>query len=147
MDKHDFSDEKNKRFIAVLNKKHDIGRLMNALGHMSVGLAGSDGSDSEMCFLNYRDKDSNDHPNISKYPFIVLKTDNSNKIRKIRNEALTRGIQFTDFTTTMTVGSSEEQLDATAATKEENLEYIGICMFGKTEDLKEFTKKCSLFKI
>lgn len=30
-------DENSKRFIAVLNKKVEPGRLMNALGHMMVG--------------------------------------------------------------------------------------------------------------
>jgi len=34
-------DENSKRFVAVLNKKIEIGKLMNALGHMTVGLTGS----------------------------------------------------------------------------------------------------------
>ena len=33
-------DENTKRFAAVLNKKIEIGRFMNALGHMTAGLAG-----------------------------------------------------------------------------------------------------------
>lgn len=33
-------DENSKRFIAVLNKKIETGKLMNALGHMSAGLVG-----------------------------------------------------------------------------------------------------------
>jgi len=31
-------DENSLRFIAVLNKKVETGKLMNALGHMSAGL-------------------------------------------------------------------------------------------------------------
>lgn len=139
-------DENDKRFVAVLNKKIEIGRLMNALGHMTAGLAGSVGDASEMCFLPYEDADGGAHPGISHFPFIVLKADNGNKIRTVRNEAIARGIPFTDFTDTMIVGTSAEQVEATRATVEQNLEYFGIVLFGSTEELKEFTGKFSLFR-
>src|SRR3989344_1319734 len=138
-------DENSMRFMAILNKKIETGRLLNALGHMSAGLAGGSGLAGEMHFLQYQDKDAGVHPNISHFPFIVLKADNSNQIRTARNEALKRGIPFTDFTNTMTVGTSQEQLDKTHETIEAELEYFGICMFGKTSVLKEFTGKFSLF--
>ncbi|KKQ26947.1 MAG: hypothetical protein US42_C0018G0021 [Candidatus Magasanikbacteria bacterium GW2011_GWC2_37_14] len=139
-------DEKSKRFIAILNKKVDIGKLMNALGHMTAGMAGGNGKAEEMCFLQYQDKDGGKHPNISHFPFIILKADNSNKIRAVRNECITRGILFSDFTSTMTIGTSEEQQNNTRETSEAELEYYGIVMFGLTDDLKEFTGKFSLFQ-
>lgn len=142
----DLPDERSYRFVAVLNKKIEAGRLMNALGHMTAGLAGKSGKAEEMHFLEYQDKDGGIHPNISHFPFIVLKADNSNQIRTIRNEALTRGIIFTDFTSTMTVGTSEEQQNATKSTPEAELEYYGICLFGSTQELREFTGKFSLFQ-
>jgi hypothetical protein len=138
--------ENSKRFIAVLNKKVEAGRLMNALGHMTAGLVGGYENVGDMCFLQYKDKNGGAHPNISHYPFIVLAADNSNQIRTVRNEAIKRSIPFTDFTSTMTVGTSQEQVNATAATPELELEYFGICMFGNTDDLREFTKKFSLFR-
>jgi len=76
----------------------------------------------------------------------VLKVDNSSQIRKVRAEALARKISFNDFTSTMTVGTSEEQIERTKNTAEADLEYWGICMFGKTEELREFTGKFSLFQ-
>lgn len=142
----DLPDENNYRFIAVLNKKIEPERLMNALGHMTAGLAGGYGKASEMWFLEYKDKNGSSHPYISHFPFIVLAADNSNQIRTVRNEAVARGIIFTDFTNTMTVGTSQEQLDATLATDEASLEYYGICMFGQTDKLREVTKKFSLFR-
>lgn len=119
---------------------------MNALGHMAAGLAGGSGMQNEMFFLEYKDKDNGRHPNISHFPFIVLQSDNSNKIRNARNEALKRKIPFTDFTSTMTVGTSEKQIQATKETPESGLEYYGICLFGTTSELKEFTGKFSLFR-
>jgi len=145
MDFNQLPNENSKRFIAILNKKIETGRLMNALGHMTVGVAGGNNLSQEMCLLQYEDKSGGTHPNISHFPFIVLKADNSNKIRSVRNEAIQRGILFTDFTSTMTVGTSEDQVKRTKDTSESALEYYGICLFGETEMLREFTKKFSLY--
>jgi hypothetical protein len=139
-------DETTKKFVAVLNKKIETGKLMNALGHMTAGLAGGFGKGHEMSFLEYKDKDNNIHPNISHFPFIILKGENSNQIRKVRNEAMARNILFTDFTSTMTVGTSADQIKKTAETPEAELEYWGICLFGEAVTLKEFTGKFSLFQ-
>jgi hypothetical protein len=79
------------------------------------------------------------------FPFIILKADNGNQIRKVRQEALVRNIPFTDFTSTMTVGTSAEQVERTAQTPEAELEYFGICLFGETQWLRGFTGKFSLF--
>ena len=139
-------DENAKRFIAVLNGKIEIERLINALGHMTAGLVGRFKDVSELCFLQYQDKDGGLHPNISHFPFIVLKADNSNQIRTVRAQALAREVPFTDFTSSMIVGTSTAQLEATQASSETELEYFGICLFGDTVMLKEFTKKFSLYR-
>ncbi len=138
--------ENSKRFVAVLNRKIETGRIMNALGHMTAGLAGGSGRADEMCFVQYPDKSGSAHSNISHFPFIVLKADNSNKIRIVRNECIARGIPFSDFVSTMTLGTTQEQQNATLSTSEEDLEYFGIVMFGATDVLKEFTGKFSLYQ-
>ncbi|MFS1938255.1 DUF2000 domain-containing protein [Vibrio splendidus] len=138
-------DESQKRFIAVLSKKMDLGRTLNVLGHLSVGLSNQLESD-ETCYVDYEDLDDNVHPNLSHYPFIVLKADNSNKLRKVRDEAFSRGIKFTDFTSSMIEGGSAEQQQRTKEIKEEDLEYLAVCLFGDTDILREFTKKFSLYK-
>ena len=139
-------DETTKRFIAILNKKIETGRLMNALGHMTAGLVGGSDNPQEMYFLQYEDRDGGAHPNISHFPFIVLTAENSNQIRTVRKEAIARHIPFTDFVSTMTVGTSQEQIERTRATAEAELEYWGICVFGSTAELRELTKKFSLLK-
>lgn len=138
-------DENSRRFVAVLNKKIEPGRVMNALGHMTAGLVGGFENVDALCFLQYEDKDGGRHPNISHFPFIVLKAENSNKIRHVRNECLVRGIPFSDFTSTMTIGTSQEQLTATQATSEAEFEYFGIVLFGDTWILREFIGKFSLY--
>ncbi|MHA2763354.1 DUF2000 domain-containing protein [Vibrio harveyi] len=138
-------DENQKRFVAVISKKVEVGRAVNVLGHLSVSLA-SQLSDGDAVYIDYNDLDGNVHPNISHYPFIVLRADNSNKIRKLRQEALDKDIPFSDFTHTMVEGGSEVQQQTTKNTPEAELENLGICLFGETETLRELTKKFSLYR-
>ncbi|NOJ16746.1 DUF2000 domain-containing protein [Vibrio jasicida] len=138
-------DENQKRFVAVISKKVEVGRAVNVLGHLSVSLANQLSDDDEV-YTDYHDLDGNLHPNISHYPFIVLRADNSNKIRKLRQEALDKSIPSSDFTHTMVEGGSEIQQQTTKNTPEAELEYLGICLFGETETLRELTKKFSLYR-
>ncbi|CAE6948111.1 hypothetical protein ACOMICROBIO_LKFPLAJE_04141 [Vibrio sp. B1FIG11] len=138
-------DENQKRFVAVISKKVEVGRAVNVLGHLSVSLA-NQLSDGDTVYTDYHDLDGNVHPNISHYPFIALRADNANKIRKLRQEALDKGIPFSDFTHTMVEGGSEIQQQTTKNTSEAELEYLGICLFGETETLRELTKKFSLYR-
>lgn len=139
-------DELTHKFVAVLNKKVPVGNLMNALGHMAAGLGGSAPNLAEMRFDSYFDKDGGDHKSISDNPFIVLSADNSNQIRNLRNELIKAGVHFTDFTSTMTVGTYKEQQERTKQTPELELEYYGICFFGPKEVLSTLTKKFSLWR-
>src|SRR6185369_1826675 len=97
-----------KRFVAVLNKKIEAGKLMNALAHMSAGFSALYPHKEELLFKPYFDKDGNEHPSISDNPFIVLASDNSNQIRTLRSVLKEKNILFNDFTSTMTVGTAEE---------------------------------------
>lgn len=142
----DLPDENQYRFVAILNKKIEIGRLLNALGHMTAGLTGGHSDSSIFSLLQYVDADGGAHPNISHFPYIVLKADNSNQIRTLRNELISRGLPYTDFTNTMIVGTSEEQQDATRTTHEADLEYFGVCTFADTETLRALTKRFGLFR-
>jgi len=134
------------KFVAVLNKKIPSGNLMNALAHATAGLAASYAVPTEMRFGSYIDKDGNEHNSISDNPYIILRADNSNKIRTLRSALIENGIYFTDFTDTMIVGTYAEQKERTSNTPEEELEYYAICMFGETEKLNELTKKFSLWR-
>jgi len=134
------------RFVAVLNKKIETGRLMNALGHMAAGFSVFYPDTETLRFDTYVDKDGGKHPSISDNPFIVLSADNSNQIRTLRNKLIDNNISFNDFTNTMIVGTFEEQKQRTKETPELELEYYGICFFGEDNQLRELTKKFSLWR-
>lgn len=133
------------RFVAVLNKKIETGKLMNALGHMAVGLSELYSDKEILRFDTYVDKDGEEHPSISDNPFIVLSADNSNQIYTLRTKLKELSILFTDFPSTMTVGTFVEQKKRTSEIPTAELEYYGICFFGENNQLRELTKKFSLW--
>lgn len=132
------------KLVAVLNKSIEPGKVMNALAHMCIGLGSAIGQ-ADLRLSDYRDADGGSHPFISEIPFIIL-SENSNKIRKLRQAALAENILLNDFTDTMTLGTYREQLVRTQQKKEEDLIYYGIVLFGDWTKVSELTKKCSLWR-
>jgi len=132
-----------KKFVAVLNKKIEPGRAINALGHMTIGLL-SQLSEDESQAINYQDQDGGAHIG-SKLPFIILKAKNSNKISTLRHQLIEKNIPFASFNNCMIEKSWEEQIEISSRTSEEDLEYFGVCMYGDKDVLDELTKKFSLF--
>lgn len=138
------------KFVAVINraltKDKPIGSIFNAVGHMSAGLAEKLHKDEvKVQYNKYEDADGGVHPSIPNDPFIILGIKNSSQLAKIRDGALSAGIEVTDFTNTMFEGGSEAQLARTRITKAKDLEYVGVCMYGPASILDPITKKCSVF--
>lgn len=134
------------KFVAVLNRKAELPRLVNALGHVSAGLASEHHDPAEMKFLAYTDADGGRHPGVSRYPFIVLAARNGNQIRTLRQRAIDAGITYCDFVDTMLGASAADQLGRTRKTREEALSYLAIALFGSSGEVDLLTRKFSLFK-
>lgn len=132
------------KLVAVMNEKIEPGVIMNALAHMCIGFGSVIGNEP-LRLTNYIDADGGSHPHISEMPFMILKA-NSNKIRTTRLVSLQEGIKYVDFTDTMTIGSYKDQLERTKQTKEADLIYYGIVLFGKWDTVSELTRKFSLWK-
>lgn len=132
------------KLVAVMNEKIEPGIIMNALAHMCIGFGAEVGKEP-LRLTDYVDGDGGHHPYISEMPFMILKA-NSNKIRGLRHAAMEAGIKFVDFTNTMTIGTYVEQVARTKETKEADLIYYGIVLFGEWDRVSELTKKFSLWK-
>jgi len=132
------------KLVAVMNEKIEPGVIMNALAHMCIGFGADLGKELLRLSL-YVDADGSSHPNISEMPFIILKS-NANKLKLLRKAALQAEVRFVDFTSTMTGGTYIEQIEKTKMTKEEDLIYYGVVLFGEWDKVSEITKKFSLWK-
>lgn len=132
------------KLVAVMNEKIEPGILMNALAHMCIGFGAEIGR-APLRLTNYTDADGGSHPGISEMPFMILKA-NGNKIRALRQVAREAGIQYADFTDTMRIGTYSEQIERTKQTREEELVYYGVVLFGDWQKVSELTRKFSLWK-
>ncbi len=134
------------QFTCVVNKKIDPAVLMNAIGHMTAGLMEQHKSDTSlMRFRDFVDKDKTTHPMTSENGFIVLRSENSNQLRTLRNLLISQGIKYMDFTETMIPGNAVTQQKEFDSKSEAELEYIGVCFFTDIETSRELTKKFSLY--
>jgi hypothetical protein len=132
------------KIVAVMNKSIDPGIVMNALAHMSIGL-GASLPKEKLRLDTYEDQDGNKYPNISQMPFIILRA-NSNKILSLVQWARENNIKHGVFVDTMTGGTYQEQLDRTKATREDNLLFYGVVLYGPWDKVSDATKKFSLWK-
>ena len=98
-----------------------------------------------MPFLTYRDADGGIHPGICEFPYIVLRAKNSNDIRKLRAKVMEAGLPFTDFVSEMIGRSAADQMEQTSSTKEADLDYIGLTVFGEEERLRPLISRFSLY--
>lgn len=135
------------KFVAILNKKVEVGKILNVLGHITVSLVtGIPEEEREtLGIVDYMDKDGNSHK-ASKNSFVILQADNGNQIRNARNLAKEMNIQYVDFTNTMQEGTFLEQLERTVQTPESELDYYGLLLFGEIEKVNEVTRKFSLWR-
>lgn len=132
------------KMVAVLNKSIEPGKVMNALAHMCIGLGHAVETEA-LKLSNYKDAEGGSHPYISDIPFIIL-SENTNKIRKLRQDAIARNILYNDFTETMTGGGYQEQIARTLTMKDADLIYFGIVLFGEWDTVTELTRKFSLWR-
>lgn len=134
------------QFVCVVNKKIEAPKLLNALGHMTAGLVNQYKTDTSlMRFRDFVDRDKSIHPSTSENGFIILRYENSNQLRTLRNKLIEDKIPFTDFTQTMVPGNYVDQQNEFDKTAEQDLEYFGICFFAEKEQSRELTKKFSLY--
>lgn len=135
------------KFIAVINPKIEIPKLMNALCHTTAGLAAKINDFNEMKFLKYEfQADWTTSSLISLYPFIILESKNNNQLRTLHQAVNETGIIHNIFTDSMLGASATEQMQNTKNTKTDELTYFSVVLFGMAEQLAPLTRKFSLFK-
>lgn len=139
--------EQTMKFVVVLNKKIETGVALNAACHLAAALVNKATPQGRelMQFVEYQDRNKNLH-SVSALSLIVLRADNSSKIRQARIAAESDGLLYVDFLESMTGGTYEEQMVRTQQLKEEELNYYGLCLFGSKEKIDRITSKFSLWR-
>lgn len=135
------------KFVAVINEKLEIGKALNAIAHMGLGLVNiaDEETKEKMSFIDFPDKDNELHKSISGLSLIVLKGRNG-EIKKVRNQFVEENIMFVDFLETMTGDTYAEQLVKTKELNKEEHNYFGILAVGEIDKINPITRKLSLWK-
>jgi hypothetical protein len=135
----------DKKFVVVLNKSYQAEQLLSALGHVTAGLAGNTSQADAMSFVTYRDRDGAGYPNISAWPFIVLRG-NGGGLKRLRTDLIEAGIEYSCYVDTMISGGSDLQQEATRMKSGDELQVLALATFGDSEKIDPFTRKFSLWK-
>ena len=133
------------KYSVVLNQEVDLGSLMNALGHVSVGLACRTPTEDQ-AMRSFLDKDGQLVGTMSDHPLIVLVGANSAKLRQAHIAAAEAGLVCNAFVLDMKDGSPVDQTAAIQAKPANELLYLAVGCWGDADKVRTAFKRFSLFK-
>lgn len=134
------------QMVVILNETVEIARAINAANHAVAGLVGTMHNPGQFDFLEYRDKTGELDVVIAHHPAIIFKSSDSKSLLKAYKKARSLGVPTNAFIETMTIGSSTEEMGILQKTSIEDVNFWGIAMFGKANELKQITKNFQLWK-
>jgi hypothetical protein len=132
------------KWVVVLNRRAPLPQLLNAVGHLAVTMQTVCEDTDARRVHQYDGVDGTTYAVLSHWPVIVLKANNGNQLRALRQAATTAKIPCQVFVDTMLGGSAEAQLARTKAALPGSMQFIAVFLFGPSEALNRLTKKFSL---
>jgi hypothetical protein len=132
------------KFVIVLNKKQDISRLLSAIGHVAIGIAGSQSSD-ELSLVTYVDADGGQYPSVSDWSVVVLRG-GAGQLKNLRRDLEAEDLPCVAYLDTMLAGGSEAQQAKTRDRPGEDIEILALATFGEVTRLDPLTKKFSVWR-
>ncbi len=133
------------QLAVVLNKSVETPRLLNAATHAVSGFIGTLPSPEKLNYLQYRDKTGEFDAVISHHPTIVLRANGSKELLKTYRKALAGHLPVNAFIETFTLGPSLKELEIVKDKDVDELDFWGVVVFGKADDVKKVTKDLQLF--
>jgi hypothetical protein len=134
-----------KKFVAVLDRNYGAPFLLNALGHLSIGM-GDMLKDSGVEYSEFQDTNGKSVSYLTDYPLIILGAKSGEKIKTIYEKAELEGVKINVYYDIMFSGSVSEQLENTKSKSYDKQKFVGILLFGEVEVLNVLTKRISLLK-
>ena len=134
-----------KKFVAVINRKHPLPVILNALAHAAFGLSGKGSHIGHL--LDYRNGATGLLAKVDESPFIILEAKNANQLQVLLSAAMADPrLAYNAFTASMIGDSAAAQIKATQVATAEGLDFIVVILFGFREDVEPLTKRFSLLR-
>jgi len=139
------SQDFTRKIVIVLAAHLASWEALNTVAHISAYLGNKmrERFESGSAFVT---KDGKPHPRNSQFPIILLSA-NPAQIKRLIEVARDAGLLYHAFIREMLETSDDEEIVQILSNKlDEEVECLGIGMFGKKEELNTLTKKFSLWK-
>lgn len=135
-----------KKVVAVLASNLDIGVAFNVVGHLAISI-GAYTEREIMGRSKLFDASGISHVGISKYPFIITKVKPGRLKKLIYDARKQKEIFIVDYPQQMLDTSHDDELaEALSLIEEENLNYLGVILYGDTEAIDKLTRNFTLWR-
>ncbi len=141
----DMPGEGEYQLAVILNKTVEVGKLLNAASHAVSGFIGTLPDPTRLNYLEYHDQTGEFDAIISHHPTIILRGSDSKELVKAYRKAREAHLPANAFIETMTLGPSFEEIEVVKSKAIDDLDFWGVVLFGKAEDVKKVTKDFQLF--
>lgn len=139
--KQDFS----RKMVIIVNQELPQWQVLNTVAHISAYL-GNRLKENFDTGESFDSKDNVPHPRNTQYPIITL-TAKPGQMQNLAKKIRDSGLLYHGFIREMIDTTNDKKIEKILANKiEEQIEYLGIGMFGKNEKVDALTKSYSLWK-
>lgn len=136
----------NNKIVLVIRKDLESWQVANTVAHISAYL----GNKLENNFGtgdNFITLDEKTHPRNSQYPIIIKRANSSEQLQNLVTKVRESGFLYHGFIREMLDHTSDTDLQAALEKKnDKEVEYLGIGVFGKNEEVDKATKKFGLWQ-
>lgn len=135
----------NNKIVLVVRKDLESWQAANTVAHISAYLGnklqGNFGTGD-----NFTTKDGVNHPRNSQYPIIIKRAKSSEQLQNLIGKVREAGVLYHGFIREMIEHNDDADLqNVLGIKKDEEVEYLGIGLFGKNEEVDKLTKKFGLW--
>ncbi|MBU6439289.1 MAG: DUF2000 domain-containing protein [Betaproteobacteria bacterium] len=135
----------DRKFVGIVNRKHALPTLMNALAHTAFGISGW--GDPIGHLLDYQNESVGFSSKIDESPFIILEARHSNHLRALVSSVSGQAhLRCNAFTTSMIGRSASEQLSMTRTASADQLDFVAVVLYGPREHVEPLTRRFSLYR-
>ncbi len=129
----------------MISKDIEQWQAMNVLGHMAVGL-GAKKDDVLMGRDTLVDRSGVVHAGISRYGLVIKEGSSADIVSVVHDAKAEEGVIIVDFPRQMLDTKHDDELALALETSEEHdLEYLGVLLYGPSEQVNRLTKSFKLW--
>ena len=134
------------KIVVVIRKDLESWQVANTVAHISAFL-GNKLADNFDTGENFTTKDDINHPRNSQYPIIVKRAKSNEQLQNLMAKVRESGALYHGFIREMIDHTNDEDLQTALENKNDiDVEYLGIGVFGRNEEMDKLTKKFGLWE-